>query len=396
VLSGDAIGARRDGASAPIRTAPRLWHFAAEYLLALPVGASAAMVWVNLAPESYFRTVHAIAFGVNEVAMTLFFGWIAKEAVEAILPGGVLHSWRRAATPVAGAGGIVVVPALAYGASVRIFGEPLLQQAWLVSTAVDLAAGYFVARLIFGRGPAVAFFVLLAMSANAIGFGLLAVFDPLRTGQPAIAAGFLTAAFAAVVLLRANRVKPFWPYVLLGGTLCWFGLYFTGIHPAFALLPIVAFLPHARRDPGFFIDAPADAHDALNRLEAWCRHPAQAALLLFGLVNAGVPLRALESGVLSLPAAMLAGKPAGLLLGAGLALTAGLHLPRLVGWRDLVVLGFISAIGFTLALFFASATLGAGQMLAETKMGALLSLAGAAFAFAAAKLLRVGRFGSKD
>jgi Na+/H+ antiporter NhaA len=113
-------------------------------------------------------------------------------------------------------------------------------------------------------------------------------------------------------------------------------------------------------------------------------------------VNGGVPFRALENGVFSLPLATLVGKPAGLLIGVALALAAGLHLPRLVSWRHLVVLGFITSIGFTLALFFATAMLGAGQLLSETKMGALLSVVGAGIAIAAAKLLRVGRFAGAD
>ena len=193
-----------------------------------------------------------------------------------------------------------------------------------------------------------------------------------------------------------NGVKSFWPYVLAGGSLSWSALYFGGFHPAFALLPIVPFLPHGRRDPGFFVDAGPASRDALSRFERWCRHPAQVALLLFGLVNGGVPFRALESGVFSLPLATLVGKPAGLLIGVGLALAAGLHLPRHMGWRHLIVLGFITGIGFTLALFFATATLGAGQMLSETKMGALLSVMGAGIAIAAARLLRVGRFAGAD
>ena len=50
---------------------PRLWHFATEYLLLLPIGAVIALVWVNTAPESYFRVTGVLRFAVNDVAMTL-------------------------------------------------------------------------------------------------------------------------------------------------------------------------------------------------------------------------------------------------------------------------------------------------------------------------------------
>jgi len=72
---------------------------------------------------------------------------------------------------------------------------------------------------------------------------------------------------------------------------------------------------------------------------------------------------------------------------------AGLHLPSRLGWRELVVVGFTVAIGFSVGLFFCAALLPPGQLLAESSMGVLLTLAAAPLAFLAARLLRVGRFG---
>ena len=188
-------------------------------------------------------------------------------------------------------------------------------------------------------------------------------------------------------------MRSFWPYVVVGGGLSWSALFFGGFHPALALLPIVPFLPHAARDPGFFVDAPASAPDALNRLELWFRHPAQAALFCFGLVNAGVHFKALEPGFWSLPLAAFVGKPIGLVAGIALGTAVGLHLPRGVHWRDLIPLGFIAGAGFTMSLFFATATIGPGQMLAELKMGAILSAGACLIAIAVGRWLRGPTFG---
>jgi NhaA family Na+:H+ antiporter len=206
------------------------------------------------------------------------------------------------------------------------------------------------------------------------------------------AALLMLAALGAALAFRRARVRDFWPYVIVAGGLSWSALFVGGFHPALALLPIVPMLPHAARDPGFFVDAPARASDALNELERWCRHPAQAALFAFGLVNGGVPLSALEAGVLSLPLAVLIGKPIGLLGGVALGTTLGLHLPRGLHWRDLFPLAFISSAGFTMALFFATTTVGAGQLLSELKMGAVLSVLSCVVAIGAARMLRAGRF----
>ena len=116
------------------------------------------------------------------------------------------------------------------------------------------------------------------------------------------------------------------------------------------------------------------------------------ALFFFGLVNAGVPFGALEPGTLGVPIAVIVGKPLGILVAAGCAVAAGLHLPHRVGWRELMVIGFLAAIGFSVGLFFSAALLPPGQLRSETSMGVLLSLAGAPLALLFAKLLGVGRF----
>jgi len=69
-----------------------------------------------------------------------------------------------------------------------------------------------------------------------------------------------------------------------------------------------------------------------------------------------------------------------------------LRLPSRLGWRELVVVALAAAPGFTFALFFAAAVVPAGPILIQTKMGALTTSAGTLLAFAAARLLRVGRF----
>lgn len=372
---------------------PRLWAFAAEYLVALPLGALIALVWANTSPERYYRVADSLAFLVNDVLMVAFFALITKEVVEATAPGGILHPWRRAALPVLASIGITAVPVALFAILVRLFEEPMLVRGWTTVLAVDVALGYFIARLVFGKHPAIAFYLLLAISANGLGFLALALVDPIHEVRLAAAAPLMLAAIGSALAMRRARLKRLWPYVAVGGGLSWAALFFGGFHPALALLPIVPFLPHAARDRGFFVDAPGKANDALSRLELWCRHPAQAALLLFGLVNAGVPFRALEAGVWSLPLAALIGKPLGLLAGVTLGIGLGLHLPRRVHWNDLTVLGFISAAGFTMALFFATATLGAGQMLAELKMGAVLSAGAGLAAFGVARVLRAGKFG---
>ena len=63
-----------------------------------------------------------------------------------------------------------------------------------------------------------------------------------------------------------------------------------------------------------------------------------------------------------------------------------------VGWRELLVVGCTASIGLTTALFFSTAVLPTGPLLLQMETGALMTAAGVAVAFAAARLLGVGRY----
>ena len=373
-------------------TVPLLSRFAIEHLVLLPLGAIAALVWANTRPESYFRFSYAASFAVNDVAMVFFFALITKEVVESTAPGGVLHSWRRTTLPVIASIGATAVPALAHIQLVGLFDEPMLTLAWPVTLATDLGLSYLVARLIFGKHPLIPFLLLLGIASDAIGVLAIALSNPDTDVRLVGGAGILAVAIGIAAALRRSKLKSFWPYLILAGGLSWFAFRWSGLHPALALVPIMPFLPHAARDPGFFVDAPEGAKDTLSRFEHWWRYPAQVALFFFGLVNAGVQMGALEPGVWGLPIAVLVGKPIGVLLGAGIAVLLGFHLPHRVGWRELTVGGLIAAGGFSVGLFFCTALLQAGQLRSEISMGVLLSLAAVPLAIVAAALLRVGRF----
>src|SRR5687767_3215800 len=202
------------------RTAPRRsrsvtgwWHFAAEHLLMLPAGAAIALVWVNTAPESYYQITGAAGFLVRDVAMVLFFGLIMKEVVEATADGGVLHPWRRATMPLIASVGVTLVPLALFLALVPRLDEPRVLEGWPAVFATDIAFGYFVARIIFGKHPAVPFFLLLAIGANLLGIVALAAAGPSPGLHFGLGAGLMTGAVALAAGLRRWRMRSPWPYL---------------------------------------------------------------------------------------------------------------------------------------------------------------------------------------
>jgi NhaA family Na+:H+ antiporter len=382
----------RPAALAPWRyPAATLVHFTVEHFLLLPIGGLIALVWANSRPESYFTFAHSLSFAVNEAGMALFFALITQEIVEEVMPGGALHTARRWTLPVAAAAGGSVGAALVYLAYAGLKYESVLVPGWPVAGAIDIAFAYFVVRAIFRRHAAVPFVLVLAIAADALGAAAVAArqaFVDVRPGGAALMAAAIGLAFA----FRRWKVPTFWPYLAICGPLSWWALYTGGFHPAFALVPIVPFFPHAPRGLDVFSDGPHSRHGSPRYFEHVWKYPIQVVLFLFSLVNTGVLLSGYGTGTWALLSAALVGKPLGILAAAALAVAAGLHLPARLHWRDLVVVSLATSGGFTFGLFFATAVFPLGPILAEVKIGAVAAGAGVPLAFAAARLLHVGRF----
>jgi NhaA family Na+:H+ antiporter len=81
-------------------------------------------------------------------------------------------------------------------------------------------------------------------------------------------------------------------------------------------------------------------------------------------------------------AALIVGKPLGIVLMTFVGVKMGLKAPGGLTYGHTLVLGVAAGIGFTVALFFASAAFPPGSVLDEVKMGALLSFFAAPLAIA--------------
>jgi NhaA family Na+:H+ antiporter len=371
------------------RTRSKLARLVFDHSLLLLLGTATAVVWANVDTASYDATAHPLHFWVNDVGMVFFFALAAKEVFEATLPGGPLASPRRALSPLAAAVGGMAAPALIFAALALTRGPVELTRGWAIPCATDIAFSAMVARLVFPAShPAIPFLLLLAIADDALGLVILAVFYPSGPLAPFWLVGLMSAAVLTAMWLRRRRTRSFWPYVVGAGSLSWAALYMGGFHPALALVPIVPFMPHSAVDLGLFDPREELRSDTLNRFEHWWAVPVQFVLLLFGFANAGVPFAQIGPGTYYVLAGLLLGKPIGILLFSHVARSAGASLPPGLRLGDLLVVGVAASIGFTVALFFATAAFPGGTALAETKMGALLSFVAAPLAVVVARLVR--------
>ena len=365
----------------------RAWKFIVENSLLLVAGAVTALVWANLHHDSYERFAHALHFAVNDIGMVFFFALATKEIFEATLPGGALSSPREAAVPLLAAVGGMAVPALLYAAQVTLEGRPELMRGWAIPCATDIAFSYLAARMVFPPNhPAIPFLLLLAIADDALGLVLLAVFYPSAPLSFMKLAAFMIPAIGLALWLKRRPTLSFWPYVVGAGGLSWLALHLGGVHPALALVPIVPFMPHEKRDLGIFHPRESNLPYTMNQFEHAMKVPVQFVLLLFGLVNAGVLLSSIGSATWIVLSSLVVGKPLGIVLCTVFAIKAGLRAPGGLGYLDTAVLGLAAGIGFTVALFFATAAFPPGPTLDEAKMGALLSFAAAPLAVIVGRL----------
>lgn len=410
----------------------RVWNYVTNYSLLLIAGAVVALIWANTAPESYHHFVHlpliddfligqaepegggitrtlTLHFLVNDVLMAFFFAIAAKEVWEAvILENGSLRGSKAMTPLIATAGGMLGPVAVYLGLAAVLGVYEAVSRGWAIPTATDIAFSYLVGRMVFGAGhPAIRFLLLLAIADDAGGLIILAIFYPTGVLAPAWLLLSLGAAIAVFVLFnwlprkldRGNQLRPtstwvrtklsFWPY-LVAGALSWFGFQEAGIHPALGLLPIVPTVPHADRAFGIFAEAEQYLTDLLNWMEHHLKLPVEIVLFFFGLLNAGVEFSAIAEPTWLVLFGLIIGKPLGIFLFGWAAVRLfGLGLPQGMRLGDLVVVGCVAAIGFTVALFVASVAFPLGPVQDAAKMGALMSFGAALIALIAGRVFAV-------
>src|ERR1041384_3872113 len=146
---------------------PRLVRTVLDRFLLLPIGAIIALVWANSAPEAYFTFAQAWAFAVNEIGMAFFFALLAQEILEAMMPGGSLHSWRRWMMPLVAAAGGMLGAVAVYLAVLHFHFEDGYASVWPIACAVDVAATYYVLKSIMPHSPALPVRLLTRIGTRA-------------------------------------------------------------------------------------------------------------------------------------------------------------------------------------------------------------------------------------
>lgn len=412
-------------ADAPLTLTDRLFAPAQSLMgrqsasgIVLIVCAALAFVWANSPwAEHYVHMRHidiGVDFGnfhlhmpldhfVNDFLMAIFFFVVGLEIKREFLVGELAGA-RRAALPIAGALGGMVVPALIY-ATIN-WGEPTIR-GWGVPMATDIAFAVGVLAIIGDRVPLALKVFLLAL-AIVDDLGAVIVIALFYTADLHLDALLWSFAIWAVAMAygRFGHARAL-VFVVLGA-LCWYFMHESGVHATIAGVLIALAVPVGGRIKAetleaevrqMMLPAAGDVDVKVQRIGRLVDR-AQSPLLTFehglsrwvaffimpafAVFNAGVPLDAgvahdgaAQASLIGLPTlgaffGLLLGKPIGIVLFAYLAVASGAAaFPRGANWPGMIGIGCLGGIGFTMALFVANLAFGVSLELDQAKIGVL-------------------------
>lgn len=304
---------------------------------------------------------------INDALMAVFFLLIGLEVKRELMLGS-LASRQRAAFPAIAAVGGMAVPALIYLAF--NFQDPIARDGWAIPAATDIAFALGVLALLGNRVPMALKIFLMAL-AIIDDLGAIVIIALFYTNELSmLSLGVAAAAIAVLALLNIFNVRRIGIYILVGMIL-WTAVLKSGVHATLAGVLV-----------GFFIPLrPQNGKSPAKQLEH-VLHPWVAFMILplFAFANAGVSLEGvtLEGLTSMLPLGIIAGlfigKPLGITLFCWLALKLKLaKLPQGTNWRQIMAVGILCGIGFTMSIFISTLAFGsnAPELIIWAKLGIL-------------------------
>ncbi len=344
---------------------------------------------ITLGPVTMGMSIEAF---VNDFLMAVFFMLVGVELKYEMTIGQLRHP-RQAALPMLAAVGGVTVPALIY--TLFNFGHSTIG-GWAIPIATDIAFALGVMSLLSDAIPqeTKVFFQTLAIADDILAILVLALFY----GQsPSIA--WCAAALGTIVILALishAHVYSAKPYMFVGLFL-WICMYNSGIHATLAGVILAFFLP-ARSDVrldnlrDWLAEEARDLDDKYDdRLHVLGQHDFTHAavsvervmhhvtpplervennistlvnfviLPLFAFTNAQVRLVGVDLGTVVTDRVVqgaffgaVLGKPIGIIAMTVLLVKIGFaKLPNNVSWSQIVAVGIMGGMGFTMSILIA-------------------------------------------
>lgn len=300
--------------------------------------------------DSYLQIWNAKVSGesvthwINDGLMAIFFLMIGLE-LEREIYKGELSDIKKALLPVMAAIGGILVPAAIY----FFFNYSSDTKSGIgIPMATDIAFALGILSLLGKRVP-VSLKIFLAALAITDDIGAILVIAIFYT--TAISwTNILIAAAIFVFLGVLNRLKVFnfIPY-LIGGIAAWYFMLHSGVHATITGVILAFVIPFGS----------GSSNSLSYKLQHFLHTPVNFIILpLFALANTAIIIvpdwynGLFENYALGIFGGLVIGKPVGIVLFSILIIKSGLAaLPKDVSFKQLVGIGFLGGIGFTMSIF---------------------------------------------
>ncbi|RXJ75494.1 Na+/H+ antiporter NhaA [Arcobacter sp. F155] len=361
-----------------------LWH--------LPLGINIGEIKVSM----------TLTYWIDDALMALFFLMVGLEIKREMLIGE-LSTINKASFPLIAAVGGMAIPALIYVAL-----NPSNPLGFGVPMATDIAFALGILMLLGKRvNPALKLFLVALAVVDDLGAVLVVatVYTSDIQSQYFIHAGII---YALIWLLNKRGVTNLLPYLLLGIAL-WVYIHAIGIHATIAGVLLAFAIPISSKiDEKEFIndtrqsvdefeknmdEVPVLNHHQIDALETigygydkvqnplvrleHNLHGLSAFFImpLFAFSNAGVlidfsTVHANLPIVLGVVIGLVIGKPVGILGFTYLAHKFKIvKKPDTISWSEILAVGFIAGIGFTMSIFITHLAFVSEEVIAAVKLG---------------------------
>ena len=287
---------------------------------------------------------HTITQWINDGLMAIFFLLIGLE-LEREIYEGELSDIRNASLPIVAALGGMLVPAGIF--MLLNYGLPT-QAGTGIPMATDIAFAIGILSLLGNKVPASlkVFLTALAVIDDLGAIVVIAIFysASISLSNLMIALGI----YAVLILLNRLKVCNMIPY-LIGGILMWYFMLHSGVHATITGVLLAFAIPFGKsidKWPSY-------------KIQHFLHKPVAFFILpLFAVANTGIVIKSgwkdglLEMGSLGIIAGLVIGKPLGISLFSYLAVKFKLSkLPTELKWGNIIGVGFLGGIGFTMSIF---------------------------------------------
>ncbi|MCM3779697.1 Na+/H+ antiporter NhaA [Microbacterium hydrocarbonoxydans] len=331
----------------------------------LMVAAAVALLWANSPWREGYQALSQITIGPAALHLDLSLATWAADGLLAVfffvvgvelkheIVAGSLRNVKTAAVPVLAAVGGMVMPALIFIAIVSFAGDRTAAHGWAIPTATDIAFALAVLA-IFGRGLPRAlrtFLLTLAVVDDLLAIVVIAVF---YTGDINLLSLLISLACVAVFALLTRMRTTRWWLLAPVALAAWVFMHESGVHATIAGVLLGLTVPALR--------VHGETESRTHRFDDAIRpFSSGVALPIFAFFAAGVTLVGggaasvfLQPVVFAIVAGLVIGKVVGV-LGVTALVTrfTPLRLPDAIGIRDLLPVGLLTGIGFTVSLLIA-------------------------------------------